>query len=107
MGNNSKKEKPLPLDLYCISPASRVYTAKIAVFFLTFGSEYSIFRENVFARPGALDKPIIPVLSRRIMSVYDEKSEPAGGFIWAIIAGGRIWPTEYIVSLLTIGHFVT
>ena len=44
------------------------------------------------------DKPIIPVLSRRIMSVYDEKPEPAGGFIWAIIAGGRIWPTEYIVS---------
>ncbi len=32
------------------------------------------------------------------MSVYDEKPEPAGGFIWAIIAGGRIWPIEYIVG---------
>ena len=53
---------------------------------------------SVFARPSVDDKPIIPVLSRRIMSVYDEKPEPAGGFIWAIIAGGRIWPTEYIVD---------
>ncbi len=49
---------------------------------------------SVFARPGVDDKPVIPVLSRRIMSVYDEKPEPAGGFIWAIITGGRIWPIE-------------
>ena len=48
----------------------------------------------MFARPGADDKPIIPVLSRRIMSVYDEKPEPESGFIWAIITGGRIWPIE-------------
>ena len=51
-----------------------------------------VSRENVFARPGADDKPIIPVLSRRIMSAYDASLEPGCGFLWAILASGEYGP---------------